>query len=173
MRYVLKDAGQDFPNRLEALLGFFLETRFSRGWPVMAYADNSKLVAIAGINEPEELPWPESLKQTFENLSNHIGSDAIKRLVDFEDKCAEFEPKEAHYFLGIIGVLPDYQGKGLAKLLIRDLIEESINDPRSNGVCLTTENPDNVPIYKHLGFQVINEADIEDLHTWCMYRPDH
>ena len=75
-----------------------------------------------------------------------------------------------HYFLGIIGVIQVHQRKGYAKQIIEEVQRMSESHPTSQGVCLCTENPFNVPIYEHLGYKVICEADVESIHTWAMFR---
>jgi hypothetical protein len=40
------------------------------------------------------------------------------------------------------------------------------------GVCLSTEDPENVPMYLHLGFEVVSEADIDEIHTWSLRWPN-
>jgi hypothetical protein len=49
----------------------------------------------------------------------------------------------------------------------------SRQDERSVGVTLTTEDPDNVPMYRHLGYSIIGHATVApDLRTWGFFRPD-
>ena len=47
--------------------------------------------------------------------------------------------------------------------------EIASKNPESNGVCLSTEIPSNVPFYERFGYRVISEADVGELHSWCMY----
>ena len=90
----------------------------------------------------------------------------------YESQSIALEPGFPHYFLGIIGVLPGRQGKGHARFLIEKLIEMSESDLDSKGISLNTEKKENVPFYEHLGFEIMGEADVGELHTWCMYKAD-
>ena len=173
MRYILKDSKSDYPEHLEALVGFFCETRLTRNWPLMGVYSGQNLVAVAGINEPIFKPWPEVLHEIYNRLEKVIGENAIQRMEAYEKVAGKYEPEITHYYLGIIGVLPGHQGKGYAKFLIEKLIEVSESDSNSHGISLSTEKKENIPIYEHFGFKVIGDADIEELHTWCMYRAYH
>jgi len=172
MRYILKDSNTNYPGHIEALVDFFCETRLTRDWPLLGVYSGQDLVAVAGINEPIFKPWPEALHDVYNRLGKVIGKDAIQRMEAYERQASKYEPEITHYYLGIIGVLPDHQGKGYAKFLIERLIEMSESDPNSNGISLSTEKKENIPIYKHFGFNVMGDSDIEELHTWCMYRAD-
>ena len=62
MRYVLKDAGPDYDARLALLVGFFTDTRVSRGWPVLGVVAGGRIVAAATLNPPRPEPAPPSLR---------------------------------------------------------------------------------------------------------------
>lgn len=70
----------------------------------------------------------------------------------------------------MIGVLPAYQGKGFARRHIHHLHTLSESDPGSTGVYLSTENSVNVSLYEHLGYRIIGEARVGDIHTWRKFR---
>ena len=50
MRYILKDAGPDYDDRLAALVGFFTDSRFARDWPVLGVVRGGEILAAANIN---------------------------------------------------------------------------------------------------------------------------
>ena len=74
-----------------------------------------------------------------------------------------------HHFLGMIGILPTYQGKGYSKHLMNAVKEIALANPESTGICLSTELAENVPMYERFGYRVISEADVGELHFWCMF----
>ncbi len=172
MRFVLKDAGPAYDDRLRALIGFFCDLRFTRDFPVLGLRDGGELVAVAGINEPEPGPWPPALRAAWAATGEAIGAAALDRLERFEEASAGLEPSAPHYYLGIIGVRPSLQGRGFARRLIDELVGLSQSHPRSTGIALTTEQQGNVPIYRRFGFEVVGEADVDELHTWVMFRAD-
>lgn len=169
MRYILKSEGEKYESDLKALMGFFCEARLTKEFPLLGIRDGRELVAAAGISEPEFKQRPPELNKVYNDLTNKIGEEAIARYEAYEEKSSP-GIDAPHYFLGIIGVLASHQGKGYAKQIIEEVQRMSESHPTSKGVCLCTEDPPNVPIYEHLGYKVIREADVGDIHTWAMFR---
>ena len=66
-------------------------------------------------------------------------------------------PKERHFHVGIIGVAPDAQGRGVGRLLLSAIHEVSSADGISVGVALDTENPDSRRIYEVNGYPCTRE----------------
>jgi GNAT superfamily N-acetyltransferase len=176
MRYVLKDAGEDYDGQLTELIGYFTDSRFSRDWPVLGVSDRNELVAAANINPPQTTfqatPPPDSLQRRLHRLRTSLGDAAIERFQAHEAACEPFEPKEQHYYLGMLGVSPAHQGYGYARLLLDAVHRMSVEDQESHGVVLTTETPNNLPFYEHFGYQVLGLARVEELKTWTLFRPD-
>lgn len=170
MRFVLRTKDEEYERHLKALIGFFCEVRIPRNWPMLGIRNNGELIAAALINEPvaKPLPLPED---ALSQLQKAIGKEAYDRLVHYEDQSSKAEPPNPHHFLGMIGVLPEYRGKGYAVQLMTEVKEMSIADPASSGVCLSTEDPKNVALYERFGFKIISEANVDELHSWCMFLP--
>jgi len=73
----------------------------------------------------------------------------------------------------MIGVRPRARGKGRSRTLLEGVHRLSRTDPESAGVTLTTEVPENVPLYRHFGYQVVGHATVApDLETWGFFRRD-
>jgi GNAT superfamily N-acetyltransferase len=171
MRFVLKSSGNNYDKDLTALVGFFCESRLVRNWPVLGIRDeHGSLIGAALANDAvrHPLPLPE---EPLQQLRKSIGEEAYERLLAYEDQSSKGEPDSIHHFLGMIGIVPHHQGKGYAKHLMNAVKDIAISNPESTGICLSTELPDNVPIYKRFGYRVISEADVGELHTWCMFLP--
>ncbi len=171
MRFVLKSTGANYENDLKALVGFFCEVRLTRNWPVLGIrAEDGTLIAAALVNDLvlHPLPLPD---EPLQQLKKTIGQEAYERLVAYENQSSIGEPKVPHHFLGMIGVHPHHQKKGYAATLMNFVKEMASKNSESNGVCLSTEIPSNVPFYEHHGYRVISEADVGELHSWCMFLP--
>jgi GNAT superfamily N-acetyltransferase len=169
MRFVLKSSGNNYDKDLTALIGFFCESRLIRNFPVLGIRDeNGWLIGAALANDAvrHPLPLPE---EPLQQLRKSIGKEAFARLVAYEDQSSKGEPTTMHHFLGMIGILPSYQGKGYAKHLMDAVKEIALANPESTGICLSTELPENVPMYERFGYRVISEADVGELHCWCMF----
>ena len=79
-------------------------------------------------------------------------------------------PPERHWYLGILGVHPDAQGRGVGTALLGPVLE--LADAEGTGCYLDTSNPDNPPWYQRHGFVVQDEFDLPDdgPHMWTMWR---
>jgi GNAT superfamily N-acetyltransferase len=170
MTYTLQDEDDRYEEYLRATVGFFCENRLTRDGPLLGLRVDSEIVAVACIDEPNEKAAPEDLHQEFALLGKLIGPAAIARLELYETESIRFAPTAPHHFLGIIGVHPDHQKLGYARLLLDEIHAMSESDAVSAGVCLNTEDTANVAFYQYLGYEVIGEADIDSIHTWCMFR---
>ena len=80
-----------------------------------------------------------------------------------------------HWHLSPMGVKPEYQGKGHGSKLMRSMLRKL--DEEKLPCFLETQNKNNVEIYKHYGFNIIDKTTIPDakLEHWSMlrYPPDH
>ncbi|HEY97485.1 MAG TPA: GNAT family N-acetyltransferase [Dehalococcoidia bacterium] len=103
-----------------------------------------------------------------------MGWDAGKRMQKFADALKEKQQEIVsgiHWYLQLIGVEPEQQGKGFASQLIREMLHRI--DKEGLPCYLETELEENVPIYEHFGFQTIEEYRVPDtpLRMWLMLRP--
>jgi len=173
MRYVVGDTDRYAP-RVRTLITFFLESRLTRGMPVLGVRDDGgRLAGVALLVQPSPPPWPPELTACYEALTDGLGADAVARLERYADAGKALRPDRTFYFLGMLAVRPDAQGRGHGRRLLDAVAALSARHPESQGVCLDTEDPKNVDLYRHVGYTVVGEADVGGgLHTWCMFRPD-
>ena len=110
---------------------------------------------------------PPTEARRFEEIDRST-RDSIRPLTDedgaryeaFWDWVAAHIPDEPCYFLDAIGVHPRAQGRGLG----RSLIEPELHHAFAEGLpaFLETGNPDNVPMYEHLGFRTVESSGAPD-----------
>ena len=76
----------------------------------------------------------------------------------------------ANWYLMVIGVDPEFQGKGYAGRLLRGML--SGVDEQGLPCCLETEKERNVSLYRHFDFNVIDEYVVPDtsVKLWIMLR---
>ena len=85
---------------------------------------------------------------------------------DIHKKYAPFP----HWYLLSIGIREQYRGKGFASRLLKPLFQEF--DHEKVPCYLETHNPENVELYKHFGFKIVDDGKIpgtEKTH-WAMLR---
>jgi GNAT superfamily N-acetyltransferase len=77
---------------------------------------------------------------------------------------------EAHYYLDNLAVLPEEQGKDFSSQLMRSIIDKADSD----GVMAYTDTVtgENIPLYEHFGFQVMEEHAVEKtgITVWALRR---
>lgn len=99
---------------------------------------------------PGVQPNGEALEKIFRDTAKPEHLDDL--LATFE-KMDQSHPKEAHWYLPMIGVDPRAQGQGLGAELMRYAIARCDQDRAL--AYLETANPRNIPLYERFGFEVM------------------
>jgi GNAT superfamily N-acetyltransferase len=172
MRFVLGSDRGDYARDLRTLIGLFVMSRALRGEYLFGVRRQGWLEAAAIVSRPGR-PSPPALAALRERVWGALGDDARARYQAFVAACTPLEPTGPHLHLNMIGVRRNAQGSGRGRLLLDHVHELSREDPESGGVSLSTENPDNVALYEHVGYVVKGHAVVSpELETWALYRPD-
>jgi len=79
------------------------------------------------------------------------------------------DPQEDHWHLGPIGVLPEYQGKGIGSILLTRFCREV--DACGSPAYLETDREKSVGIYRKFGFEICAEEEILGVGNYYMWRP--
>ncbi len=91
------------------------------------------------------------------DLIRPLTDDGGTRYDMFWDWLGGHVPDEQCWFLDIVAVDARSRGRGVGRSLIRNTLVLAHTDGLP--VFLETANPANLPIYAHLGFQVVEQAD--------------
>jgi GNAT superfamily N-acetyltransferase len=172
MRFVLGPSRPDHDADLRTLVGLFVMSRALRGEHLFGVMGESGLEAAAIVSRPGA-PSPPALTALREDVWARLGAEARGRYEAFAAACAPFQPTRPHLHLNMIGVRKRVRRTGRARLLLDHVHALSRADPASEGVSLTTEHPDNVLLYEHVGYVVMGHSVVSpQLETWSLYRPD-
>ncbi|MEZ5319927.1 MAG: GNAT family N-acetyltransferase [Vicinamibacterales bacterium] len=171
MRHVIGPADPDDAERLRALIELFVMTRVRRDDPMLAIADDDRLLGAATFTVPgpvEPLPETAAHKQ---RVFARLGDDARERYEAFAASGSTFfAALGPHYHLNMLGVRRAVAGRGLGRRLLDAAAGLSRAHQASTGVSLTTENPRNVPLYEHIGFRVVGHARVAPtLESWGLF----
>jgi ribosomal protein S18 acetylase RimI-like enzyme len=84
------------------------------------------------------------------------------RLENFNKKIlTEAIQSEKYYYLSMVAVKEKYRGKGIGSFAIQSCLNELFETERNCHLLgLTTQLPENVSFYSHLGFEKINEGEV-------------
>jgi len=174
MRYVLGECA-DYDGDLRTLVHFFVMARVFRGEVLLGVSSDAheRLVGAALVSRPGGADAPSELLRLRDEVWAKLGTDARDRYGAFSAACAPFQVATPHLHLNMIGVRRVAKGTGVGRRLIDSVHELSRTDLRSAGVSLTTEDPANVALYRHCGYEVVGEALVAPgLTTWGFFRPD-
>ncbi len=172
MRYLFDGAQAPYLDCLTALHRFACLVRLELDWPLIGVEVDGALAGVLGVTMPEDDVWPDSLREIYSGFGLVAGETAVQRLEAYSDLADGGRPTEPHHHVGMIGVHPSYQGKGLGRSLIDAVQAMSEAHPTSTGVALDTENPASRAFYEHCGYCVTDEFDFNGITVWIMFRPN-
>jgi GNAT superfamily N-acetyltransferase len=171
MRYVLGDR-HAYPERLRTLIGFFHGARVLRDDAILGISNGHELCAAALCSLPDRVAPPE-LDLLRDRTWAALGTDARARYDDCVRAWESTGVDEPNIHVNMLAVLPDRQGRGLARALLERVHAMSRERADSRGVTLSTESERNVALYRHMGYRVVGQATIAPgLETWDFFRPD-
>jgi GNAT superfamily N-acetyltransferase len=171
MRYVIGETDPEYDGKLRELIGFFVEGRLMRNVPLIGLYDANDLLGVAVVSPPEEIAMPPELAECHAQVKRRLGREAMARFDRYDEACEATDPGHLAHYLGMIGVRPDAQGRGLGRQLIEAVKDRARFHPNSTGITLNTECESNLPFYERVGFIKGFEADVGPLHTWSFYWP--
>ncbi len=170
-RYYFSDSEDNYLQQLRNLFGICYDWRQALGWTIKGVVNEERLVAVACISEPEAEEDQNSIADAHQVMLASLGEDAVSRIEKYEQVKTQHLPKQPHFYLNVLGVHPNAQGKGYGRVLLDWLHQRSQLHPTSSGVGLDTQNSTNVSIYKRFGYYVTATAQLENnLPIWCMFQ---
>jgi ribosomal protein S18 acetylase RimI-like enzyme len=137
------------PSEVRLVLGALSHEGFAEGIRV-----DGRLVAVAVWLAPGA-PHGSLVRQlpSWARLATR-NPRAVPRLLRAGRTLDALHPAEPHWFLSLLGVLPELQGTGLGSALVRPGLERAAGQL----VHLDTARPENVPWYRRFGFEVTGEV---------------
>ncbi|MEU4998517.1 GNAT family N-acetyltransferase [Streptomyces sp. NPDC021622] len=140
----------------EAGLGRYFTTLFTRQYARHGVCERTDAAAafwVAPEGQEKAVPDAETIQELQEILGDRAGlfRDAV-------EAAAEHGPKEAHWYLAVIGADPAARGQGHGSALLRSGLAQA--DASGLPVYLESSKPSNIPVYEHFGFTVLEEAQL-------------
>jgi ribosomal protein S18 acetylase RimI-like enzyme len=170
-RYIL-GRGDGYPERLRTLIGFFHGARVLQDDPILGISEGRELIAVAVCTLPGGVPPPE-LDLLRDRTWAALGPDAQARFDDCVRAWESTGVDEPNIHVNMLAVLPERQGRGLARALLERVHAMSRERADSRGVTLSTESERNVALYRHMGYRIVGQATIAPgVETWDFFRPD-
>jgi GNAT superfamily N-acetyltransferase len=115
------------------------------------------VAGVAAWLPPAEAERFTELEPTTRDRIRPLTDDQGARYDAFWDWLGNHLPAEPCYFLDMVGVRAAQRGRGIGRALIEHGLVRAAAD--AVPAFLETGNPDNVPLYEHLGFRVVTAEE--------------
>jgi len=104
---------------------------------------------------PEVHPDGDALEKIARDTAR---SEHLEDVLLTLEKMGQSHPEESHWYLPVIGVEPNAQGRGLGGALLRHALARC--DAEGSPAYLESTNPRNISLYERHGFEVIDEIRV-------------
>lgn len=162
------------PEQRSAATGRFfsllLRARLALEMPVLLAWHDAQVVGVAMGYDSRRPPWPADLNREWKELEASVPGMAARTAV-YDEVSRLGTPDRPHYYLGVIGVAPEHQGRGIGQALLQAFSALSANDPNSCGVYLETATPTNLGFYEKSGFREKHRGAMGAATLWCLFLP--
>jgi len=161
--------------RIKMFLSFMFDMSMLNGGQVRGIFDGDRLVGCYVLEIPIKNLFSR-IKGTILTLIRalalpfQISVRSFKLVNDYMRITRATVPHGRHYYLAMIGVHENAQGKGHGKALMQEIISVVEHDKQAVGICLDTENKANIGLYEHFGFALQTEVFLDGLAVYCMFR---
>ncbi|AJF65559.1 GNAT family N-acetyltransferase [Streptomyces vietnamensis] len=134
-------------------LGRYFTTLFTRQYGLHGVCERTESAAAFWVS-PEGADKAVPDAETVQELVEILG-DRAPVFQEAVTAAAEHGPKEPHWYLAVIGADPAARGQGHGSALLRSGLAKA--DADGLPVYLESSKPDNLPVYEHFGFKVVDE----------------
>ena len=162
----------DGEERSRALGRFFvpvLTGLYQRGLVLGAILSN-RLVGICGMARPG-FCQPCTIEKMKVFPATVVGNPITTplRILNWVREWARRDISEPHWHLGPVAVEPFLQGQGIGSAMLNAFC--AVVDGTDAHAYLETDKYENVRLYQHFGFRVVESAEVLGVPTWFMCRP--
>jgi ribosomal protein S18 acetylase RimI-like enzyme len=136
-----------------------------------AFVDG-RLVGVALITAPGQWPLPVRVFLRHARGCATAGPRAIANYLRTDGHMVKRHPKEPHYYLFVLGVEPELQGRGLGRGLLARMSARA--DAEGVPCYLETDKERNVRLYQGAGYRVVTDETVPTgpgFRMWTMQRP--
>lgn len=146
-----------------------MRVRLALGMPALVAREGDEIVGLVMGYDTAPPEWPGDLTREWEAFEAGIPGVG-DRFEAYEGIADAHRPGSPHHYLGVIGVDPRVQGRGVGRELLDAFCALSAADPRSHGVYLETGNPASLAFYLRNGFVLCGEGPLDSGRLWCVFR---
>jgi ribosomal protein S18 acetylase RimI-like enzyme len=166
----LLQSGPGYRDRVTQFFSLLMRARIALNMPVLVARDTSGIHGAAMGYATSRPEWPLDLAEEWDRFEKAIPG-LTDRMAVYDEIAAKCKPSAPHYYLGVIGIDPDFHGRGFGTQLLTAFCDLSVSDRLSSGVYLETAEASNVAFYERAGFAESGRGNLGDATLWCMYLP--
>ncbi|MGW1010419.1 GNAT family N-acetyltransferase [Streptomyces termitum] len=150
-------------------LGRYFTTLFTRQYAPHGVCERTASAAAFWVS-PEGADKAVPDAETIGLLTGILG-DRAPLFRDAVQAAAAHGPREPHWYLAVLGADPAAQGQGHGSALLRSGLAKA--DADGLPVYLESSKAENLPVYRHFGFEVLGEFALPGggPTLWAMRRP--
>jgi len=162
----------DHVQRQDGLTWYFTALTRASYWFDAVYVTADEVTGVAVWIAPDQTLTPQQIDEAGLNRTRtFFGTEAYERYHQIVDPLAVLHARDVplpHWYLTLIGVEPDQQGRGLGGALLAPILAQA--EATGLACYLETLTPQNVKFYERHGFHVVVEGVLPDCHLpfWTM-----
>lgn len=166
--FVSGEDSRDHPSLRVSIARTLIRSHLSGLGRVFGWFDGNTLVGCALVDlRPGRIVKTLAYLRTLKDWLA-LPHGVLRRLNDYGAVSQRDVPKNVTHFLTMVGISPQFQGKGHGGRLLSAL-EETFG--KGAVWALDTENPDNVPFYRHKGFTLYDTLELSEMCLYKMRKP--
>ncbi|MEO8275007.1 MAG: GNAT family N-acetyltransferase [Thermoanaerobaculia bacterium] len=166
----LLQTGTGYRDRLTRFFSLLMRARLALDMPVLVARDGDGIQGAAMGYSTVPPAWPTALAEEWDRFERAVPGFS-DRMAAYDEIAAQSKPAAPHYYLGVLGVDPDFHGRGIGTRLLKAFAGLSNGDQLSSGVYLETSQASNVGFYESAGFAETGRGNLGSATLWCMYLP--
>jgi len=156
--------------KLENLYRFMLQSKLKHSYKV-----SINMEGFCIWEKPDEHQSTITLYNIYygSSLIYKIGLNGLFRMIRYQIWSTKIRNSliiDKYWYLAVVTVSPEFQGKGFASKMIKPFLENATN--MGEAVYLETQNIQNVPIYEKYGFNLIASKELgkTGITQYCMMK---
>jgi ribosomal protein S18 acetylase RimI-like enzyme len=166
----LLQAGRGYRDRVTQFFSLLMRARIALNMPVLVARGASVIHGAAMGYTTIRQAWPLDLAEEWDRFEKSTPG-LTDRMAVYDEIAAKCKPSAPHYYLGVIGIDPNFHGRGIGMQLLAAFCDLSASDRLSSGVYLETAEASNVGFYERAGFAETGRGRLGGATLWCMYLP--
>jgi len=153
---------------IRKMLSGSIDSKRKSNTPVPVARIDGRIVSGANLYMPD-IEFTDDVKAWWPRFLEEAGPGTQEFFARFLEQASSVE-LPPNILLAMIGVHPEFQGRGVGRKMIEFIIQMAADHPVAEGVGLDTEIPQNVPLYEKFGFKVMGPRFADDMPIWVRYR---